>query len=128
MYKRQPLCLGRAGRTRVLGLPGNPSSAMLTFVLFGAPMIRALQGDRVTAPAAVEAVLDGEIRHAPGRLEFARVTLDESGATPVARPLGNQASGAVTSFAWADALAVIPAESAGVASGDAVRCVRLRDV
>jgi molybdopterin molybdotransferase len=124
----KPLCLGRAGRTRVLGLPGNPSSAMLTFVLFGAPMIRALQGDRVTAPAAVEAVLDGEIRHAPGRLEFARVTLDESGATPVARPLGNQASGAVTSFAWADAVALVPLEAGALAKGERVRCWRLRDV
>lgn len=124
----KPLCLGRAGRTRVLGLPGNPSSAMLTFVLFGAPMIRALQGDRLTAPAAVEAVLDGEIRHAPGRLEFARVTLDESAATPVARPLGNQASGAVTSFAWADAVALVPLEAGALASGERVRCWRLRDV
>ncbi|MFO0610329.1 MAG: gephyrin-like molybdotransferase Glp [Polyangiales bacterium] len=124
----KPLCVGRAGRARVLGLPGNPSSATLTFVLFGAPLLRALQGDRVIGPTAVEAALAADVRHAPGRAEFVRVTLDESASPPVARPLGNQASGAVTSFAWADALALLPSESGALAAGSKVRCWRLRDV
>jgi molybdopterin molybdotransferase len=124
----KPLCVGRAGRARVLGLPGNPSSATLTFVLFGAPLLRALQGDRVIGPTAVEATLAADVRHAPGRAEFVRVTLDESASPPVARPLGNQASGAVTSFAWADALALLPSESGALAAGSKVRCWRLRDV
>jgi molybdopterin molybdotransferase len=124
----KPLCVGRAGSTRVLGLPGNPSSAALTFVLFAAPLLRAMQGDRVIAPPALEAALAADVRHAPGRAEFVRVTLDETAAPPLAYPLGNQASGAVTSFAWADALALLPAESGGLAAGSRVRCWRLRDV
>ena len=124
----KPLCWGRAGRVRVLGLPGTPSSAMLTFVLFGAPLLRAMQGDRRPVAARVEAALEGEIRHQPGRTEFVRVRLEEGGARAVARPLGNQASGAVTSFAWADALVVVPAEQGAVASGSTVSCLRLRDV
>lgn len=124
----KPLCLGRSGRARVLGLPGNPSSAMLTFVLFGAPLLRAMQGDRNPVAPRVEATLDGEIRHAPGRASFVRVTLDERGPRLIARALPNQASGAVTSFAWADALAVIPIEGGDVTTGSTIRCVRLRDV
>lgn len=124
----KPLCLGRAGRVRVLGLPGNPSSAMLTFVLFGAPLVRAMQGDAHPVAARVEAALDGEIRHPAGRAAFVRVTLDERGAGVVARPLPNQSSGAVTSFAWADALLVLPLEGGTFSPGSAVRCVRLRDV
>ncbi len=125
----KPLCLGRAGRARVLGLPGNPSSAMLTFVLFGAPLVRAMQGDARPLAPRIEAALDGELKHPPGRTSFVRVTLDErAGGAAVARPLKNQASGAVTSFAWADALAVVPPDVPSLAAGATVRCVRLRDV
>lgn len=124
----KPLCLGRAGRARVLGLPGNPSSAMLTFVLFGAPLVRAMQGDRRAVAPRVEATLEGEVRHPAGRAAFVRARLEESPTGTVARPLGNQASGAVTSFAWADALVELPLEGATLTSGARVRCVRLRDV
>jgi molybdopterin molybdotransferase len=125
----KPLCMGRAGRVRVLGLPGNPSSATLTFVLFGAPLVRAMQGDLRAVAPRVEATLDGTLRQPAGRTSFVRVTLDErSGGAVAARPLANQASGAVTSFAWADALAVLPADAASLASGAKVTCVRLRDV
>ena len=124
----KPLCMGRAGRVRVLGLPGNPSSATLTFVLFGAPLVRAMQGDLRAVAPRVEATLEGALRQPAGRTSFVRVTLDERGGAVIARPLANQASGAVTSFAWADALAVLPADAASLASGAKVTCVRLRDV
>jgi molybdopterin molybdotransferase len=42
----KPLVYGRRGSTRILGLPGNPVSAQLTFALFGLPLLRALQGQR----------------------------------------------------------------------------------
>ena len=63
----KPLVLGRAGATQVLGLPGNPASASLTFVLFGVPLLRALAGDaaplppvRLRAPIALERPLSCE--------------------------------------------------------------------
>ena len=47
----KPLAFGRLGDTRILGLPGNPVSAQLTFALFGMPLLRAMQGDRRPVPA-----------------------------------------------------------------------------
>lgn len=126
----KPLCLGRSrDGVRVLGLPGNPSSALLTFVLFGAPLLRALQGDRRPTAPRFAATLSSAITRSPGRKEFVRVGLDWGAALlPLATPLGNQQSGAFTSFAWADALAEVDAEVAHLDAGAIVRCFRLQEV
>jgi len=113
---------------RVLGLPGNPASAALTFALFGAPLIRAMQGDAAPVPTEVDARLSRALKRAPGRTEFLRVRLAREGDALVASPLENQASGAVTSFAWADALARVPAEQGALEAGTTLRCTRLMEV
>lgn len=128
----KPVAMGRATRdgrsVRVLGLPGNPASAVLTFALFGAPLIRAMQGDAAPVPMEVDARLARTLKRAPGRTEFLRVRLAREGDALVAHPLENQASGAVTSFAWADALARVPAEVASLEAGTMLRCTRLMEV
>lgn len=126
----KPLCLGRSrDGVRVLGLPGNPSSALLTFTLFGAPLVRALQGDRQPVAPRFEAALGRAITRAPGRKEFVRVRLDASTRPlPTVTPLDNQQSGAFTSFAWADALAELEADATSLPEGSPVRCLRLQDL
>lgn len=128
----KPVAMGRASRdgrpVRVLGLPGNPASAVLTFALFAAPLIRAMQGDAAPVPLEYDARLARPLKRAPGRTEFLRVRLAREGDGLVAHPLENQASGAVTSFAWADALARVPAEVAALDEGTVLRCTRLMEV
>jgi molybdopterin molybdotransferase len=126
----KPLCLGRSrDDVRVLGLPGNPSSALMTFTLFGAPLLRALQGDARPVAPRFEATLGRAITRAPGRKEFVRVALDPTTRPlPTVTPLDNQQSGAFTSFAWADALAEIEAEVTRLDEGSPVRCLRLTDL
>jgi molybdopterin molybdotransferase len=116
----KPLVLGRRGRSIVIGLPGNPASAMITFALFGLPLLRAMQGDRApVAPRRRARCMNGFARAEAGRTEFVRATLTrgDDGET-WAIPLGNQASGATSSLASADALLRIPAEVTRVANGD----------
>jgi molybdopterin molybdotransferase len=129
----KPLAVGRFARRPgeqreviVLGLPGNPSSAMVTFALFGIPLLRALQGDATPFPAARRARLTHAFRHDPGRTEFARAFVDEGAKT--ATPLGNQASGAVTSMAESNALVVVPAETKDLAEGAEVDVLLLHDL
>lgn len=125
----KPLAFGRTSRgQRILALPGNPSSAMLTFVLFGAPMLRALQGDTEALAPTVRAKLSRAVRHSPGRLEFMRGRLNERAVPATMELLSNQSSGSVSSFAWANALAMIPLESDGLPEGAEVSCMRLADV
>ena len=120
----KPLVFGSAGATRILGLPGNPVSAQVTFTLFGAPLVRKLSGDRRPLPTLRRARLTTPAPQKPGRLSFVRATLDGDRVTL----LGNQASGAPTSFAWANCLVLIPAESSGFEAGEEVDVLALVDV
>jgi molybdopterin molybdotransferase len=128
----KPLTFGRRdsaeGRTsRVLGLPGNPASALTTFLLFAAPLLRALQGDAAPTPLLLPARLKTALRHKPGRLEFARATLEREGRELVALPLANQASGATTSTGWATAFILVPLEAGDLSAGAEVDVLRLGD-
>ena len=129
----KPLAIGRMPRANrrdaiVIGLPGNPSSAMTTFAVFGVPFLRALQGDTKPVPIRLRAKLGRAHAHDPGRLELARAVLSRSIEGLIATPLGNQASGAVTTMAQADCFVVIPSEANGVAAGEEVEVVLLSDL
>ncbi|MBI3204111.1 MAG: molybdopterin molybdotransferase MoeA [Myxococcales bacterium] len=120
----KPLAYGARGSTRVLGLPGNPVSAQVTFALFGAPLVRKLTGDRRPLPRLRRARLTHAVRQKPGRTAFLRATLDDDRVTV----LENQASGAPTSMAWADCLVIVPAEAEGIAEGDDAAVIPLAEI
>jgi len=134
MKPGKPLAVGtfaRPGRRDaiVLGLPGNPSSAMVTFALFGVPLLRALQGDAHPFPAPRRARMTRAHAHDPGRLELARATIAHGeGGELTVTTLGNQASGAVTTMAHSDALAIVPAEAGGVPAGAEVDVLLMSDL
>jgi molybdopterin molybdotransferase len=120
----KPLAFGRFGDTRILGLPGNPVSAQLTFALFGMPLVRAMQGDRRPVPVRSRVRLKSELRQKPGRTGFYRAVLDGDLATPA----NNQASGSSASLAYADGLLIVPADSSGYGAGESVEMVRLAEL
>ena len=120
----KPLAFGRHAGGFVLGLPGNPVSAQLTLSLFGVPLLRALQGDAQPVPATIRVQLASAIRQKPGRLGFYRARLEGS----VAHVHDNQASGAPTSMALADALVLIPEDSEGLPAGADAQALRLADL
>lgn len=115
----KPLCVGRKGDAIVVGLPGNPASAMVTFALFGLPLLRGMQGDRSPWPAPLRLPLAHALDRpppTPGRLEFARATIDAGHVSLVA----HQSSGSSLGVARAHALAAIPAECTHLDRGAAV--------
>lgn len=117
----KPFVFGRRGEAYVLGLPGNPVSAQVTFFLFGLPLLRKMQGDRAPLPAELTVELAHPLVRKPGRLGVYRARLDGQRATLDA----NQSPGATTSLATADALVLVPAESAECAPGTLLRALRL---
>ncbi|HSO39351.1 MAG TPA: molybdopterin-binding protein, partial [Labilithrix sp.] len=129
----KPIAIGtfaRPGRRDavVVGLPGNPASAMITFALFGVPLLRALQGDARPFPAFARAKMTRAHAHDAGRLEFARAVVSQAVAGFSVTTLGNQASGAVTTMAQADALVCIPEDATGVGAGDEVDVLLMSDL
>ncbi|MBK9263979.1 MAG: molybdopterin molybdotransferase MoeA [Polyangiaceae bacterium] len=121
----KPIAVGRAGQTQVIGLPGNPASASLTWYLFGAPLVRAMQGDGSPLPRRERLEILGAIERSPGREEFVRAKLEASPQGTRARILANQASGAVTSFARANVLVVVPKDMGRVEDGSTLEAIRI---
>ena len=107
------------GGTLVFGLPGNPVSAMVTFLLFVRPAIRSMLGasDEV---ARASAILDDDLPKAPGRDHAVRCSLELSDDGWHARPTGNQDSHVLTSMLGANALAIVPAEGDAPVAGSRV--------
>jgi molybdopterin molybdotransferase len=108
----------RAGRL-VFGLPGNPVSAAVTFSLFVAPALAALQGRSSEIPLA-GAVLGAAVRRNPRREQALRVRLEHRDGTTIAVPNGPQGSHVITSLVGADALALIPPGEGALAAGTSV--------
>jgi molybdopterin molybdotransferase len=123
----KPLALGSLGKARVLSLPGNPASSMVTFALFGMPLLRSMQGDKNPLPGLLLARLGSRIARKPGRLEFLRSALTVKDGALTVLPFSNQASGAVTTMAWSDALAIVPAEATSLAEGEMLEVLRVSD-
>jgi molybdopterin molybdotransferase len=115
----KPTWFGTRERTLIFGLPGNPVSAFVTFVLFVRPALAALQG---ADPLATRnsALLTAAVPRNPGRDEAVRVSLEHADGTLRARPTGPQGSHVVTSLLGADALAIVPAGDGEVAAGTPV--------
>jgi molybdopterin molybdotransferase len=113
------------GGKLVFGLPGNPVSAVVTFSLFAAPALAALQGLSTRRTLEPDAVLAVDVPRNPQREQAIRVLLRRGGERPVATPNGAQGSHILTSLLGADALAMIPAGDGVVPAGTIVRLEEL---
>jgi molybdopterin molybdotransferase len=120
-----PTWFGTLKRQLVFGLPGNPVSAMVTFVLLVAPALAAMQGARPRA-SALTALLDGGYRKPAGRTHAVRCRLRAREDGWHAAPTGPQGSHIISSMLHADALAMIPSADTEVPPGGRVRIEPLR--
>jgi molybdopterin molybdotransferase len=123
----KPIAFGRSAHASVLGLPGNPASAIVTFTLFGMPLLRAMQGDARPIPMPLRARLAAARKRSPDRLELVRAMLQLDNGTLAARVHDNQASGSATSLASSDGLAFIPAGEGSLEAGAFVDFLRWSD-
>lgn len=121
MKPGKPTWLGRCGATLVIGLPGNPTSAMVTGRLFLAPLVTGLAGGDPGRAWAFEAMtLGGSLAACGDRENFAR----GRGEGEHIVPLGSQDSGAQATMAAADWLARQGPGSPALGVGDRVEALR----
>jgi molybdopterin molybdotransferase len=115
----KPTYFGTRGGTLVFGLPGNPVSAMVTFLLFARPAIRHMLG-AADASRRTTAVLAEPYAKRPGRAHAIRVRLELAEDGWRATPTGEQGSHVLTSMLGADALAYLPADRGDFEAGERV--------
>lgn len=113
----KPAFFGVRGRQLVFGLPGNPTSAMVTFHLFVRPAIDRMLGRRSPGPRAGRAVLQEPIKLKPGRTQFLRGILAGEGPEARVRPYPDQRSGVLKSMVRSRVLIVVPPEASRLEKG-----------
>jgi molybdopterin molybdotransferase len=112
----KPVLFGEIGRAAMLGLPGNPVSAFVTFLMVAIPLLDALLGADRAEPPGFIAPLAAPLAKSPGLREFPRVRLEGGRAAPY----HDQSSNLLTSLSWADGILDLPAGPAALQAGDAV--------
>ena len=117
MKPGRPLAFGRVGAAAFIGLPGNPVSSFVTFLIFVRPFLLRTQGMSQTAPRIVQARSDFDWPEPDARREFLRVKWNEQGGLDL---YPTQDSAVLTSTAWADGLVDNPAGHA-IKKGEMVR-------
>lgn len=123
----KPLAFGEVNRHAAsghqtaffIGLPGNPVSSFVTFILFVRPFILRLQGVVDVLPKAINMRADFDQPKADRRNEFLRARINDNGGLDL---FPNQSSGVLTSTVWGDGLIDNPAGNK-IATGDIVRFI-----
>jgi molybdopterin molybdotransferase len=130
MQPGKPVVFGRArheGELRYfLGLPGNPVSTMVTFALFGAPMVAALMGEEPSRwPRWTCGKLTREVRGKPGLTRFLPARVESSIDGVRVTPVAWQGSGDLAGTARAEGFVVVPEEAERLEAGADVAALLL---
>ena len=115
----KPFAYGKINSAHFIGLPGNPVSSFVTFLLLVRPFILKLQGATELAPASIALPANFDWARADKRREFLRVRLNPAGGVDL---FDNQSSGVLTSAVWGDGLLDNPAGQT-IAHGDKVQFI-----
>ena len=121
----KPLAFGEVGDAFFVGLPGNPVSSFVTFLLFVRPFILRLQGVAGNlAPRTYQLPAAFERLKADKRNEFLRAKVNDEGALEL---FANQSSGVLTSTVWGDGLIDCP-PGLSIARGDMLRFIPFNEL
>jgi molybdopterin molybdotransferase len=118
MKPGKPLAFGKVDSALFMGLPGNPVSVFVTFLIFARPLIRKMQGAYDSSTPRVSVIADFDWP-AVQRQEYLRVRLLEKNNQTVAQLFKNQGSGVLSSASWADGLVEVKIDQQ-IMKGDAV--------
>jgi molybdopterin molybdotransferase len=121
MKPGKPLAFGTFGSTALLGLPGNPAAAYVSFEQFGRPAILAMLGRREVRPPEVEATLTERLANPGQRRHFVLGIVNWSADGYTVKSTGGYGAGVLTAAARANCFIVVPETSESVDAGSRVR-------
>ncbi|MBF0265071.1 MAG: molybdopterin molybdotransferase MoeA [Gammaproteobacteria bacterium] len=123
----KPLAFGEINSVPFFGLPGNPVSAFVTFLLFTIPYIKKMQGQEKIMAQPMTITADFNWSKAGVRMEFVRARLsNDNNQQARANIFPHQGSGVLTSTSWADGLIIIPIGKT-IKKGDLVEYLSFKD-
>lgn len=116
-----PLAFWRLGDKLIFGLPGNPVSTVACFEEYVRPAILKMMGKNHIFRPEVDAIFEHDLKKKPGRVFFVRVNVRRKNGEFYVSLTGPQGSGILKSMSLANGIAVIPAETTLVKTGDKVK-------
>ncbi|MEM7434087.1 MAG: gephyrin-like molybdotransferase Glp [Myxococcota bacterium] len=116
----KPLTFAQHQGTPVIGLPGNPISAMVTFEVLVTPCLRRMLGDPEPHPQPIQARLTHAYAKRPGRVEIARAVARRQGGEVTVTLKHLQGSGSLPSFVGVNALVILPSDRGDFGPNDMV--------
>ncbi len=121
----KPFAFGRVGGCLFFGLPGNPVSAAITYLMVARPALARLCGAESSSAPIALARLSDPISHKPGREEFQRGRMWVSESETKVSVTGDQSSNRLATFNQANCLIRIPKETGALKPGDEVEVLPL---
>jgi molybdopterin molybdotransferase len=125
MRPGKPVAFGSIGRVPLLGLPGNPVSAAVTFELFGRPVIRKMLGHTRLLRPQVDVVVTDGVDERVMRRHYVRAWVEWRDGRFVARTTGNQGSHITTSLLHTNALVIVPEGGVQIQPGGSAKAIML---
>lgn len=125
MRPGKPVAFGYIGGKPLLGLPGNPVSAAVTFELFARPVFRKMLGHTRLFRPQVDVVVEDGVSDRAMRRHYVRAHVEWRDGRFVARTTGNQGSHIMTSLLNANALVIVPEGRVEVPPGDIRKAIML---
>jgi molybdopterin molybdotransferase len=125
MKPGKPFAFGQIGSVPLLGLPGNPVSAMISFELFARAAILKMQGRKDCSRPVVHAVLTDEVKRKDDRRHYLRVRVQQAEDGYRAFLTGEQGSGILSSMVLANGVAIIPEDWKSAPAGSRVQVMML---
>jgi molybdopterin molybdotransferase len=125
MRPGKPVAFGHIGNTPLLGLPGNPVSAAVTFELFGRPVIRKMQGHKRLFKPQVDVIVADGVQDRAQRRHYVRAHVTWDGTHFIAHTTGHQGSHVMTSLLNANALLIVPEGGVEIMPGSSVKAIML---
>ncbi len=116
----RPIVFGKLPKQYFFGLPGNPVSTMVTFLLFAQPLIAALSGETDSGPRFARARMAHDFRAKPDLTRFLPARIAFNIDAPQATIIPWQGSGDLASTASANGFVVVPSDAESLAAGDPV--------
>jgi molybdopterin molybdotransferase len=117
MKPGKPLIFGTIGNKPVFGLPGNPTSAMISFEEFVRPALLKMMGHVNLFRPLIEATLAEDLNIISARLHLVRCKLFQKDGAMLAVSTGSQSPGALRSMILADGLMIVPPSEKPFAAG-----------
>jgi molybdopterin molybdotransferase len=124
----RPVALGQVDGVPLIGLPGNPVAALVTFVVLARPLILRLAGAAGFAPRLFPVRADFAYRKKPGRREYVRASLRREGKDLVAVKYPRDGAGILSSITQSEGLVIVDEETSDLAPGMTVEFLPFTEV